>query len=334
MSQFICRWWWPIGLVLSVVLGIVLILLDGCQADGLQFTSVGSTYGDDDTLSTWECPLEEMVFLPGFGGPFIWGAPWGEPQLGDAYNWMLEAEYSEVSDLCVMAAPFPGREGFPYFESSDPDDAHGFSYGDMESVQGSQVLAELGLRLMDFRQAAWLQKSIEGEVNLDFCGSDSPNGMLTHDECMTSLGIEIGLYAFWTFYDDEARAAHGASILALTGDSGQEAFVGLPHEALGFLITGWGGGAVCGSRTPYCIHQHVVEYRALWDGPMSLGLEVDPNDPFQTWPGSYWRDDLVLLVTEPRSPDTERQARYDELVGRYEASNYNKAVLWDPSVGL
>lgn len=318
-------------------IGVLLLLLQGwgCDGDLHQFAWDDGTTGGGNTDADGSCPLKEMVLLPGSDDPFLWGAAWNEPKLGDSYNWMLESEYSEVPDLCVMVAPFPGRKGFPYFEPEDPDNGHGFSYGDIEAVQGSQVLSELGLRLMDFREAAWFQKSIEDEIDLDFCGNAvRPDGMLSHRECLTSIGVEIGPYAFWAIYDDETRAAHETSILALTGDSGQEPFVGLPHEALGFLISGWGGGGVCGARTPFCVHQHVVEYRALYDGPLSWGIEVDPDDPFQTWPGSYWRDDLVLLVTEPEPSDAGLQVLYDSLVERYEASDYDKAVLWDPDVGL
>lgn len=287
------------------------------------------------STSLFSCPLNEMVLIPGSDGSFKWGAGRNDPKLGDSYNWMLEAEYRKVESFCMMVAPFPGRKGYPYFESDDQDNRHGYSYGDIESVQDSAILFNMGLRLAEFREMAWFHSLTDGEIDFDACNSKiRPDGMLVHEECRTSFGVEIGLYGVWTFYDDEARTAHEDSILALTGDSGQEPFVGLPHKALGLLITGWGGGAICGSQTPYCVHQHVVEYRALWDGPPNLGLKVDPDDPFRTWPGSYWRDDLVMLVTKPGSPDTERQARYDELVERYETSAFDKAVLWDSQVGL
>ncbi|MCR4313627.1 MAG: hypothetical protein NUV84_00035, partial [Candidatus Uhrbacteria bacterium] len=132
-------------------IGVLVLLLQGwgCEGDLHQFAWDDGTTGGNTNIA--DCPLKEMVLLPGSDGPFLWGAAWDEPKLGDSYNWMLEAEFSQVPDLCVMAAPFPGREGFPYFEPEDPDNGHGFSYGDIESVQGSQVLSELGLRLMDFR---------------------------------------------------------------------------------------------------------------------------------------------------------------------------------------
>lgn len=333
-------------------------VLCGCSSDGWPQFRGGNDSEEDSSVDSdstesgegsWEpyknhnpdpnCPLGEMVFVPGSSGSFEWGADWSEPTSADLYNWMFAAQYSEVDDLCWLAAPFPAWPGYPYFETDDPDDNHGNSYGDTLGVLGSPILADLGLRLPEFREAAWFQLLTEGDVDLGACGENiRSDGMFAHPECKNSLGVEIGAYAFWAIRDSESAAAHNASVVELSLEQ-PHSYYGLPNNELDFLLPGWGGGTVCPERTPYCVHHHVVNYGALWDGPTIEGSDGEqqpydpPNDTFQNLPGNYWRDDLYLFVSTPGAPDPDLQAAYVELVRQYYESDYNKAVLWDPDIG-
>lgn len=316
---------------LEVSLALISVGLWGCEFEedpDMGLATATPTFRDYDPVehADLRCPIREMAYIEGSGGTFVWGADPQSPPLGALYNWILEHEYQKVEPFCMLIAPFPGRWGYPYFDPEDQDENHGFSYGDIDRVVNSPVLANIELSLITFRQMAWFQKNIEGDVDLNFCDEDiRPDGMLDHEECRTSLGVEIGPYSLWTIYDEDARQAHVNSIMTFSDDE----FVGYPQGALDYFVIGWGGEEdVCPERTYFCPHQHVVEYRALHDGPFDLGLDLDPDNPYQTYPGYAWPNDLVMLVTEPAEPDEDRQLAYDQLVRAYSESGYDKTVLW------
>jgi hypothetical protein len=281
------------------------------------------------------CPLAEMVYVPGSGSSFTWGGSQEERDAAqaDVYRWLFNAGYSAVEAFCILRAPFPTWPSSAYpTDDGNPD--HGLSYGDVREIRDSQVLADLGLRLPTSTEAGWFQFLTEGDIDLAECAGDNirPDGMFAHPECTNSLGVEAGAYAFWTVLDDEGYSALVDSTLVLA-ESQPAAYYGLPYGDLEFLLYGSGGGTTCSGRSVHCVHHHVVPGGALWDGPYDDNDQpCMSSDPFETYPGNEWFDDLVLPVGPPGPPDPDLQAEFWDLGYRFWNSG-NNGVLWDPDIG-